>query len=158
MSRPAGSAARPSAVSTTTAAKSRSRRADFSASAGALNSLHILRLAVAERPVFRKRLDEVDEDILGTQAGACGQFRDDAPVKLLLLGGRAGVADRKLDVDEIVAALDAEIVRVVDEIVLVMFGQDHEAVAVGYVEGLPHRLIETLENGLAVDGGLAPAD
>ena len=43
-------------------------------------SLGVLRLAVAERPVFWKHLDEVDEDILGTQAGVCSQFRGDAPV------------------------------------------------------------------------------
>ena len=43
----------------------------------------------------------------------------DAPKQLLLLRPRAGVADGELNDDEVIAALDAEIVCVVDEIIFV---------------------------------------
>jgi hypothetical protein len=111
---------------------------------------------MAERPVFRKHLDQVDENILGAQARILGQPFGDAPIKLLLLCRRTRVADGDLDLDQIVAAPDAEIVRVIDEIVFVMFGQDHETVAFGNIEGLAQGLIDTFKNGLAVGGGLAP--
>jgi hypothetical protein len=81
-----------------------------------------LRFAVAERPVFRKHLDQIDEDILRSQSGAFGQPFDDPPIQTLLLRYVAGVADGDLNDDQIVAALDAEIVGAIDEIVLVMLG------------------------------------
>src|ERR1700679_2172821 len=128
------------------------------ARARAWRSSDVLRLAMAERPVFRKHLDQIDEDILRPQPGAVGQPFDDAPIQLLLLLHIARVADGDLNDDQIVAALDAEIIRAIDEIVLVMFGDDHEAVAFGDIEGLAHGLIEAFENGFAVGSGLAPPE
>src|SRR5580658_9188449 len=104
------------------------------ARARAWRSPDVLRLAVAERPVFRKHLDQIDENILRPQSGILGQPFDDAPIELLLLCRRAGVADGDLNDDQIVAALDAEIIRAIDEIVRVMFGHGHEAVALGDIE------------------------
>ena len=86
----------------------------------ASRSLHVLRDVVAERPVFRQHFDQVDEDPFRAQAGVGGQFFDDAPKQLLLLRARAGVADGELNDDEVIAALDAEIVCVVGEIIFVV--------------------------------------
>jgi hypothetical protein len=60
-------------------------------------SLHILRHAVAERPVLRKHLDQINKNVLRAEPRVFGQALDDPPIEPLLLRLRAGVADGELD-------------------------------------------------------------
>src|SRR5262245_65262013 len=116
----------------------------------------ILRHPVAERPVLGRYLHQVDEDVLRTKARIRGQALDDPAVKRLLLRRRPRIADRELDDHEIVAARDPEIRRAVGEVVVVMLGDGHEAIVVRHIEGLAQRVINAIENGLAIGSGLAP--
>lgn len=81
---------------------------------------------------------------------------DDLPIELLLLLKRSRVADRELNHDQVIGTPDAEIVRVVDEVVFVVLADRHEAVAFRNVEGFAHRKVKAFEDGLAVSGWLAP--
>src|SRR5581483_2741284 len=76
----------------------------------------VLRDAVSERPVLRQDLDEVDEDVLGADAGILRQVLHDRAIERFLLVTAARVADGELDQHQIVATRDAKIVLAVTEI------------------------------------------
>src|SRR5882724_5032162 len=115
----------------------------------------VLRFAATKRPVFLRDLDEVDEHVLRPHAGLFPKLFGDAAKQRLLLLQAACVRDGELDDHQVVAAFDAEIVRAIEEFVLVVLGNDHEAVVLRDVEGLAHCRIDALENGLAICGRFA---
>src|SRR5215510_4420492 len=118
----------------------------------------VLCLAVAERPVLLVHLDQVDEHVLRPDAWTLGKALDDSPEQRLLLFDRARVAHRELQDDEIVAAVDPGVVGIVVEIAGLMFADQHEAVVLRNVEGVPHGRVDVVANGLAVLRWLALAE
>src|SRR5713101_6095051 len=90
--------------------------------------LCVLGFAVAERPVLPGYFDDVDEEILRSQAGGFCQKLDDAAEKGALLCGLAAGAHGDLHEDDFIRALDAEVLRVVEEILRRIFGDDLEAI------------------------------
>src|SRR5262245_15238719 len=116
----------------------------------------VLCLAVAERPVLLVHLHQVDEHVLRPDARTVGQTFDDGAIQLLLLCDGARVADRELEDDEVVAAVDPGIVRIEIEAVGVMLAHQHEAVIERDLEGFAHGGVDAVADGLAVLRRLAP--
>src|SRR3712207_908208 len=98
--------------------------------------LRVLRDAVTEGPVFLFDFNQVDEYILRAEARVFAQPLDDPLEECLLLLNRPRVADGQLDDDEIVASLDAKIVRTVEEVAVLVLADGDEEVVLGNVEGL----------------------
>src|SRR5262249_52935083 len=124
---------------------------------GSRASSCILRHAVAERPVLLQHFDQVDEHVLRSDARLRPEEIRDARIERLLLRQRSRVVGGDLDDDDVVAAREAEIMGVVIEAVGIMLGDDHEAVALGHVEGLAHGAIDAVLDGPAVGRRLAGA-
>src|SRR5262249_44448067 len=118
----------------------------------------VLRLTVAERPVLLVHLDQVDEHVLRPDARTLGKALDDSAEQRLLLFDRARVAHRELQDDEIVAAVDSGVVGIVVEIGRLVLADQHEAVVLRNVEGVPHGRVDVVANGLAVLRRLALAE
>src|SRR5579863_9584763 len=125
--------------------------------AAAWYGLRILRLPLAERPVFFDDFHQIDENVLRAQAGILCQPFDDTAVERLLLLDATGIAHRHLDEHEVVRAHDVEVFGIVDEAVLVVLGDGGEKVLLRYVEGFAQRPIDVVGDGAPVAGRLARA-
>src|ERR1700752_5312521 len=119
---------------------------------------HVLRDAVAERPVFRKHLNEVDDDVPRPHPRILREPGANLGIRRLLLGARARVADGELNKNDIGAVADAEILGRVAEVSLVMLADNHETVVLGHVEHRAQRVVNAIEQGLAIGGGLASSE
>src|SRR6266702_3406387 len=121
-------------------------------------SERVLRDPVAERPVFLQNFDEIDEHVLAPHARMLGEVVGDALVERFFLLLRPAVGHGELDQNEIVAARDAEIVAVIDEVALVVLGDDHEDVVLRDIELCDQRALDALRERLAISSGLAGAN
>ena len=121
-------------------------------------SRRVLGFALADGPVLKPDIDEVDEDILGAAARCLSEPVDDRLVDLLLLAGRTALVPRDLNDDQVIAAVDAELARIEEEAAGVVFAYDLEAGVVRYsnADG-DHRLIDDAADLLTVGRVLALA-
>src|ERR1700733_10519975 len=120
-------------------------------------SRRVLRDAVAERPVLFLHLDEVDEDVLGPQSDGGLQAVGDSFEKRLLLLDRAAFVPGNLDHHQVVGAVDAEIVGVVQKVIGVVLVDDLKAVLWRHADA-DHRLIDDAADFPAIGGVLAFAN
>jgi len=70
-------------------------------------SRRVLGFALADGPVLKPDIGEVDEDILGADARCLSEPLGDRLVERLLLAGRTALVPRDLDDDQVIAAVDA---------------------------------------------------
>jgi hypothetical protein len=84
----------------------------------------------------------VDEDILGADARCLCEPVDDRLVERLLLVDRPALVPRDLDDDQVIAAVDAEVARIEEEVVGVVFAHDLEASVGRHPRDGNHRLID----------------
>src|ERR1700735_3992286 len=89
---------------------------------------YVLRLATAERPVFLRHLDQIDENILPAQLQGFMQAVGDSFIEALLHLNRTAAAQRNLYKDAVVGPVNAEVVPVKQQFSLGMFRDDLEAV------------------------------
>jgi hypothetical protein len=75
----------------------------------------VLRDPIAERPILFLHFDQIDEDIGSADAELGFEPSRERVVEPLLGCGRAAFVERDLDDYDVVVALDAEVVRIVDE-------------------------------------------
>ena len=109
-------------------------------------------LAVAKRPIFPGDFDQIDEQVLWSEAG---RFREDfrhAFVKGAFLLRLAAGAHGDLHEDDAFRTGDAEVGWVVDQIAGRVFGDDLEAVAGWDGDGLSQRAMDTVGERLAIVG------
>src|SRR5215510_4814165 len=98
--------------------------------------------AVAEGPILLLDLDQVDEDVLRAHVQLEAQAFDYALVEGLFHLDATAFVQRDLDGDEAVGAVDVEIVRVEDEALARVLGDDLEPVLERHVQGVEHRLVD----------------
>src|SRR5262245_54356827 len=91
-------------------------------------SLRVLGFAVAEGPILLLDLDEVDEHILAAHIEALVQTIGDRLVESALLVERSPLVERQLDEDALLRPWDTEVIRVGDEPLFRMLGDDLKAV------------------------------
>src|SRR3984885_14338478 len=106
--------------------------------------------AVAERPVFLFHLDEGDENIFQPDLQRSGQPFGDRLVERLLLRHRASLVEEYLHHDQIVGAVDAEIVRIENKILDGVLTDDLEMVVFGNTGVGDHGFIDDLSGLLPV--------
>src|SRR5262245_64304646 len=87
-------------------------------------SLRVLGFAVAEGPILLLDLDEVDEHVLAPHIEAPVQPIDDRLVEGPLLVERSSLVERQLDEDAVLGPSDAEVIRVGDEPIFRVLGDD----------------------------------
>src|SRR5207248_1781320 len=120
-------------------------------------SLRVLGFAVAERPVFPGDLDEVDEKVLRPEARIiceqCSGTRHEVP----LLRRLASRGKRDLHQHHVIASLDAEIRRIVDQSVGVVLGDDLEPIVLRCGERLDHGAMNAIGDRPPVFGRLSGA-
>src|SRR5262245_65569288 len=119
-------------------------------------SLRVLGFAVAEGPILLLDLDQVDEDILAAYIEALVQPISDRLVEGALLVERSSLVERQLDEDAVLGPSNAEVIRVGDEPVFRMLGDDLEAVVLRRIQGRDHGIVDHLADGAAIIGRLAP--
>src|SRR4051794_21250600 len=96
----------------------------------------VLGFTVAERPVFLPHFNKGDHHVFFAQAGVfVEQFGYTSVESALHLDGAAGVQG-DLDDDDVVAALDVEVGRVVDQTAGIVLGDDLKAVERWDINGL----------------------
>src|SRR5262245_43977410 len=119
-------------------------------------SLRVLGFAVAEGPILLLDLDQVDEDILAAYIEALVQPIGDRLVEGTLLVERSPLVERQLDEDAVLGPSNAEVIRVGDEPVFRMLGDDLEAVVLRRIQGCDHGIVDNLAKCAAIIGRLAP--
>src|SRR6266852_6562943 len=92
------------------------------------SGIHVLSFAIAERPIFPRSFDKVDEEILRSQAGCLRQNFGHALVKFSFLLGFPARAQGDLNEDDAIRAMDTEMFGMVDEGFRRMFRKYLEAV------------------------------
>ena len=112
--------------------------------------IHVLSFAASERPVLPGYFHQIDEEVLRTQAGIFGEYLCHTFIELALLLGLASGTQRDLHKDYAVGALNAEILRVVDKTIRVVFGNHLKPVIGGNCQGLQHGPVNAIGHGSAV--------
>ncbi len=102
----------------------------------------VLHLAVAERPVFLRHLDQVDHDVLQPHAELRVQVVRDSAVERLLHFHRASLVQRDLDEHDPRRVLDSKVFLRVNELVPAVPGDDLEFVVARHVDHVDHRLVD----------------
>src|SRR5439155_6143094 len=97
--------------------------------------------AQAEGPVLLGHLDQVDPGVFAAQAQG-GQVVRHAAEKRALLRERPPRADGDLHDHDVIAARDAEVARVVDQVAGLVLAQELEAVELRHVDGLDQRAVD----------------
>src|SRR5439155_22379609 len=94
-----------------------------------------------EGPVLLGHLDQVDPGVFAAQAQG-GQVVRNAAEKRALLRERPPRADGDLHDHDVIAARDAEVARVVDQVAGLVLSQELEAVELRHVDGLDQRAVD----------------
>jgi len=113
----------------------------------------VLGFAVAEGPVFLLYLDEVYEDVFPPEPDSRVKAIRDGFVERLFLIDRAALVPGDLDDHEILAAADAEIIGIEQEVPGLVRGDNLEAIVIGH----PHaeeRVIDDAADLLTVGRAL----
>jgi microcompartment protein CcmK/EutM len=114
----------------------------------------VLGNAIAERPVLLGHLDQVDEDVLLAQTEAHIQSVGDGFVEGALLFHGPAAAQRHLDQHAVGRSMDAEIVRITNQVVSVVLGNDLEPIVVRHVDGGAHGLVYDIADCAPIRRGL----
>jgi hypothetical protein len=107
--------------------------------------IHVVGGTVAKGPVFPSNFDKIDDHVFGTQTRRRGEQFDNAFIELTFLLRLATEAQSDLNEDDLVRALDAKILGIINEIGGRVFGDDLKAIVRRNSEGVDHGLV----NGVA---------
>jgi hypothetical protein len=103
----------------------------FSALPPARPSRYVLCYAIAKRPVLFRDFNEINEHIFWPETTLLAQQLDDSPVQRFSGFKCPALAHRDLDDYKIVRAADIQILGVVNEVRLSVFGDQLKAVLLG---------------------------
>jgi hypothetical protein len=115
-----------------------------------------LGFAIAERPVFPGSFDKVDEEILRPQAGSFCKNFGHALVEFSFLLRLPARAQRDLNEDNAIGAMNTEILGIVDEAFGCMFRDYPEAVVRRDGDGLDHRAMNAIGKRFLRYSSVAP--
>ena len=105
---------------------------------------------MTEGPVFLFDFDQVDEHIFRAEAGLGAQSSGYPLEESLLLIDVPCVADRDLNDDEIIASFNAEIVRTIEEVVLLMLTDGDKEIVLRNGESLTESELDPVGQCLAI--------
>lgn len=92
----------------------------------------VLGFAVAERPVLFLDLDKTDKDVLPPEPDSRVKAVGDGFVERLFLLRAPSLVPGDLYNDEVIAAVDANIIGIEQEVVVLVFTNNLESVVLGY--------------------------